>query len=271
MFKDYIDFNIIYSNNKIKDIIIESLEDLGKEVKISENRLLKNDIGFFSIDEFNFTYSQELKNIIFTDDLVSVSEYIFTFKDYREALRDNVNIFIFFIGKQNSLLDALSYSCIRNNVIYLEPSDARFRKNIKWILLLCSLGSECMFNRESLDLFICKLFIRYSGVNVLNQIIVSNEQDFLRNAFDETYEDFDEEKTDKELEEGNLIILIRDFNDILNSDFDDRLVDILCKYPSYLDSCIEYYHFWGPFNTPYTMLKKYQLIRIETSSYKKNK
>ena len=152
---------------------------------------MKNDIGFFSIDEFDFTHSQELKHIIFTDDLVSVSEYIFTFKDYREALRDNVNIFIFFIGKQNSLLDALSYSFIRNNVIYLEPSDARFRKNIKWIVLLCSLGSECMFNRESLDLFICKLFIRYSGVNVLNQIIVSNEQDFLRNAFDETYEDFD--------------------------------------------------------------------------------
>lgn len=271
MFKEFIDFNIIYSNNKIKDIIIESLVDLGKEVRISENRLLKNDIGFFSIDEFNFTHSQELQHIIFTDDLVSVSEYIFTFEDHREALRDHVNIFIFFIGKQNSLLDALSYSVIRNNVICLDPSDTRFRKNIKWILLLCSLGSECMFNRESLGLFICKLFIRYSGINVLNEIIMSNEQNDLQFAFNEIYENFDEEEIDKELESGNLIILIRHANDIINTDFNDRLVNILGKYPSYLFSFIEYYHFWGPFNTPYTMLKKYQLVRIEISSYEKNK
>lgn len=100
---------------------------------------------------------------------------------------------------------------------------------------------------------------------------MSNEQNDLEFAFDEIYENFDEEEINKELEAGNLIILIRDFNDILNTDFNDRLGDILYQYPSSLDSCIEYYHFGGPFNTPYTMLNKYQLIRIETSSYKKNK
>lgn len=163
MFKDDIDFNIIYSNNKIKDIIIESLEDLGKKVRISENRLLKNDIGFCSIDEFDFQTFLELEykyeNIIFTDDLASVGKYMFSFENNSYEF----NTFIFFIGEQNSLLDALSYSTLRNNVIYIEPSDVHFKKNIKWILLLFSVGCECGFNRESLGVFICRFFIRNSG------------------------------------------------------------------------------------------------------------
>lgn len=145
-----------YSNENIKNLI----ENNYKLIIDTENYHLS------PISEIDNLPKDSFK-IIFTDDLMTVSEYIckvgssFTFWE-----KSNHNgIFIINTNRNSELLHSFLYDNSRYNIINLDYKDIQFKEYIKWLILLFS-SSHLLCTRA--DFYDIADFLICSGVSTLH-------------------------------------------------------------------------------------------------------
>lgn len=144
-----------YSNENIKSLIKKSY----KLITNTENYFLSSILEVDDLPKDSF-------KIIFTDDLMIVSDYICV-ETYENSLfkqLNDKNTFIININKDTPLLNSFAFSKERRNIVNLDYKSNDFEEYLKWLILLFSSASSLSGRTDVYDI---ADFCSYIGISAL--------------------------------------------------------------------------------------------------------
>lgn len=166
-----------YSNENIKSLI-------EKHYKLITNA---EDCFLSPLSELDSLPKESFK-VIFTDDLMAVSDYIYVENQYAlYHLLSDKRILIININKNTPLLSSFAFSEERRNIVNLDYKSNDFEEYLKWLILLFS-SSRALSGRtdvEEVALFCCASGISTITLkhaegndiyNVINKIIDNDNE-----------------------------------------------------------------------------------------------
>lgn len=144
-----------YSNENIKSLIEKNY------------KLITNTEDYFlsSVSELDSLPKESFK-VVFTDDLMMVSEYICIESPEHSlfALLSNKKTLIININKNTPLLNSFTFSKERMNIVNLDYKSNDFEEYLKWLILLFS-SSPSLSGRT--DVYDIADFCSYIGISTL--------------------------------------------------------------------------------------------------------
>lgn len=167
-----------YSNENIKSLI-------EKHYKLITNA---EDCFLSPLSELDSLPKESFK-VIFTDDLIAVSDYICV-ETYESSLFQqlcNKKTFIININKDTLLLNSFAFSKERRNIVNLDYKSNDFEEYLKWLILLFSSASSLSGRTDVYDIAdfcsdigISALKLRHTEgndiYNVINKIIDNDNE-----------------------------------------------------------------------------------------------
>lgn len=158
-----------YSNENIKSLIEKNY------------KLITNTEDYFlsSVSELDSLPKDSFK-IIFTDDLMIVSDYICieTYENSLFKLLTNKKILIININKNTPLLNSFAFSKERRNIVNLDYKSNDFEEYLKWLILLFSSAPSLSGRTDVYDIAdwcsyigISTLTLRHAEGNNIDNVI----------------------------------------------------------------------------------------------------